>query len=488
MSFIKEITNIPKPDWLRVEGGEAIWNIKGLKPINIIFGKNGSGKSNLLKNIASKREEFVTVEIPEQNKSEYFKVSYKKTSPERGGVYQTDGNISTSISNDPNYISSTNLENENRQFRQIVASGFERLLANLALHSASEVGDLIDGAITKLGTLIPAKYYIEKSATNLVIKRRSDGQVIPFNNLSSGEKEMFSLGLDCITKILWVDDVDHKVLLIDEPDVHVHPDLQSNFLDFLNQLTSEYGVQFILATHSLTFLAAANTENTAFIFMREGAETLTAFSKPDISSQLSLLLSNSLMTQLLIDNRIVLIEGPDDHQIWTQAIRSSRGTIGAYFQVCGSKEEILKYERAADEILRALTDGSRTIISLRDRDTSTASDFNDVSLPSISRHLTACHEIENLILSDEILAKYHKDRAAIYRANCVSDDIKAQTDELWAAISDRSNSSWQIVVGEQLGQALYIAKTRNTDLSTLGPTNILTMLGIGFASQLLATT
>jgi len=132
-------------------------------------------------------------------------------------------------------MASSNLENENRQFRHIVSSGFERLLANQALHRPEEVGQIVVDAISDLSMLIPVKYYIDKSETNLVIKRKDNDEIIAFEHLSSGEKEMFSLGLDCIITMHLQTDVEHKVLLIDEPDVHVHPDLQKNFIDFLEK-------------------------------------------------------------------------------------------------------------------------------------------------------------------------------------------------------------------------------------------------------------
>ena len=122
MFILTEIKNIDKPVWLRVEDTDTHWNIFGLKPVTIIFGKNGSGKSNLLKNIAQKRGETIVIEaVLGVSERQEVKVSYKKTSPERGGIYKTDGNIITNLSNDPNFTANANIENESRQFRHVVA-------------------------------------------------------------------------------------------------------------------------------------------------------------------------------------------------------------------------------------------------------------------------------------------------------------------------------------------------------------------------------
>ena len=65
-------------------------------------------------------------------------------------------------------------------------------------------------------------------------------------------------------------------------------------------------------------------------------------------------------------------------------------------------------------------------------------------------------------------------------------DIKTQTLVLSTTITDGSRVTWQTIVGEQLGQVLYIAKSRRTDLNTLPPTSILSMLGIAFIRDILS--
>lgn len=477
---LKSIEGIDKPIWLRVGESDTNWTLINLEPVTIIFGKNGSGKSNLLKAIAQKR----TVEFDDDGTRR--KAKYLKTSPERGGVSKADGNMITSLSNDENFLQNVNFDNESRQFRNVVASNFRELFVNLGMKDPDSVGQKVEKCVQYLEDLLPKKYYVERGERDLAIKSRKDDSVVPFENLSSGEKEMFSLGLDCLAKILWSDDFDYKVLLIDEPDVHVHPDLQKNFLEFIYKITSEYPVQVIIATHSLTFLAGSKNEDTAIIFLREGVTEVRAYSRPEISQELSLFLSNSLMTQLLIDNKIVLVEGPDDDQIWNQAIRSSNGVISSYFHVCGSKDEMLRYERAANDILDSLTDGSTVIVSLRDRDTRTVQNFNDPTLPKIHRYLTSCQEVENLILSDEVLTKYSKNRNDIYTGDPIADDIKSEVSTLWNSIKVDDTKTWQFVVGEQIGQAIYIHSTRGTDLSTLPDTSIIKMLGVEFVTSLLS--
>jgi hypothetical protein len=48
------------------------------------------------------------------------------------------------------------------------------------------------------------------------------------------------------------------IVLLDEPEMGLHPDLQRRFLDYLNRLTKEKGIQFFLATQSQVLLNYAN--------------------------------------------------------------------------------------------------------------------------------------------------------------------------------------------------------------------------------------
>ncbi len=56
-----------------------------------------------------------------------------------------------------------------------------------------------------------------------------------------------------------------KVALIDEPDSHMHEDLQKLTLDKLDQLSKKKNIQLVIATHSPTFIDAAGLQNVIVI-------------------------------------------------------------------------------------------------------------------------------------------------------------------------------------------------------------------------------
>ena len=83
-------------------------------------------------------------------------------------------------------------------------------------------------------------------------------QVGSIDELSSGEAQLLTIGLDVLTMgAIWeIAERDKRLILIDEPDAHIHPDLQVRFSDFLVQAARQYRLQILVATHSTTFMAA----------------------------------------------------------------------------------------------------------------------------------------------------------------------------------------------------------------------------------------
>jgi hypothetical protein len=64
----------------------------------------------------------------------------------------------------------------------------------------------------------------------------------------------FSQVLQIVAVLAWLKP---GLVLLDEPDAHLHPSLQSRLLDFLRSLGNRFGVQIILSTHSKEVISQA---------------------------------------------------------------------------------------------------------------------------------------------------------------------------------------------------------------------------------------
>jgi len=98
---------------------------------------------------------------------------------------------------------------------------------------------------------------------------------IDLDDLSSGEKAVIQLFFPLIEQRIQARierskgaDVDNPetsqpeevCVLMDEPELHLHPNLQGKILDYMRSLTIREHIQFIIATHSPTIVEQANSE------------------------------------------------------------------------------------------------------------------------------------------------------------------------------------------------------------------------------------
>lgn len=109
---------------------------------------------------------------------------------------------------------------------------------------------------------------ISKEEDKLIIKR--GGRKLNINKLSSGEKQI----IEKTTKIIVQKNIlNNKLILIDEPEVSLHPKWEENILDFYRKLVSDNNVQkcqLIVATQSEYVLknALINKNNTLILMLK----------------------------------------------------------------------------------------------------------------------------------------------------------------------------------------------------------------------------
>lgn len=87
---------------------------------------------------------------------------------------------------------------------------------------------------------------------------------IELNDLSSGEKTIFGLALRIFENIWSIPiskNINSKIILFDEPDSHLHPQMVLDFYKSLEALSHRLNVKFIFSTHSPTTVALAPCPN-----------------------------------------------------------------------------------------------------------------------------------------------------------------------------------------------------------------------------------
>lgn len=366
-------------------GEYSLLNTSG---INVILGKNGCGKSHLLK----------AVEQRVRTKCSPGLVRY--ISPERAGYTVYEPTVEHNISSSPNWMEQARRNNQSENFKQQSAVLYRRL-ETMVLREIEEDRTLpgFDTTVEKINSLLD-RVRIARAGSTFKIVERDTGRETDARKISSGESELLSLAIEMLAFRKECDNAKQNFLFIDEPDVHLHPDLQHRLAKFILGTFKTDKVSVFIATHSTALLGALGDHvNSRVAFMRRGDTTLNFTGITDAYRNILPIFGAHPLSNVFNEAPILLIEGEDDERIWQQAIRSARGKIRAFPCEVEGLPHMIEYERDADNIMQSVYDNARGY-SIRDCDAGPSEIDN---LGCIVRMRLGCRSAENLMLADDSL-------------------------------------------------------------------------------------
>lgn len=370
------------------------FSVRGLGRINVVLGKNGCGKSFLLKRV----EEALT-------KNEGIgKVRY--ISPERGGTLSYEPGVEQSLARDPNWLSGRRRRNQAADFRQQSTALFRRLemliLREIEREHTQDGYEPrnFDAMVEQINTLLDRVRIERHNEQAFLILESESGNTANPENISSGEAELISLGIEFLVFVKEAEEGKDNFLFVDEPDVHLHPDLQDRLAGFIVKVLEETPITLIVATHSTALLAGLSERvDTRVAFMRRGDQEIICKAVTDIKRTILPVFGAHPLSNVFNQAPILLIEGEDDERIWQQAVRSSQGRVRVHPCVVDGVDNLAEYENEARNIIEAVYDDARGF-SLRDRDLQPEL-IEDVG--PIIRMRLGCRTAENLMLCDDAL-------------------------------------------------------------------------------------
>ena len=454
------VTNIDLPRPAPLGGGQ--WRLSNLTTITAVFGKNGSGKSLLLRAWRDTNPATCHYVIPERSGEIDYQANYLQQ--------QIDSSQRQSVSQ-RNFV--------DQYRRQVVA----RIQAYFAVRGNTREGQLPGNPHeleVLLSQLLP-DFAIELTAINnppYRLSRVSDSSSVGnIDQLSSGEVQLLTIALDILTiAAMWdIQGIATRVMLVDEPDAHIHPDLQARFADFLIDVAKRYKLQVLVATHSTTLLAALGqfgSESASVIYLDRTKSQFQAEPFTKVMKELAACLGGHALMGPLFGVPLLLVEGDDDYRIWSQVPRHH---VVSFSVIPSNGEEIKQYQRNLERLFQALRENSETVAgyALLDADKPKPQANADTPQKHIRYIQLACHESENLYLADEVLellgtnwndaaarivaeadkfgnkAELLKGAAAWDRKN---GDIKSLIQEI-SRILDTKNVHWTIRIAHAIGRS-----------------------------------
>ena len=138
---------------------------------------------------------------------------------------------------------------------------------------------------------------------------------------SSGERELLTY-LFAIFALK----VRDALIIVDEPELHLHPKWQKTLLQLFIQLAESTGNQFLLATHSPTFVSPQSIQYVSRVFSHEQRShilRLNTAGLPDARHLLNIVNSQN-NERLFFADEVVLVEGLSD-RIFFEAVLDRHG-------------------------------------------------------------------------------------------------------------------------------------------------------------------
>jgi energy-coupling factor transporter ATP-binding protein EcfA2 len=366
--------------------------------INVILGKNGSGKSTLLRAFEGN--------IRRSGNGAYVRY----ITPERGGTLNREGNVETNISNNPNWLADVRGRNRFEQFRETSAAEFVRL-ETLVLRKIEKSPELranaaytFDTVVEEMNTLLENVELFRSPGGGFGVRNKGTTALRENQTLSSGESELISLAIEFLSFAFVAELAEHagkdNWLLIDEPDVHLHPDLQQRLMALLARAAKGKPFKICISTHSTSIVSSLAEEGELRVaFMGRGQKSL-AFEKAGSALKAVMpIFGSHPLSNVFNQMPVLLVEGEDDERIWQQAVRTSSGKISVWPCAAGAIQNLNEYELKARSVLNAVYDNA-IAFSLRDRDDHPY-DIDD--LAPVMRARLQCRTAENLLLSDDVL-------------------------------------------------------------------------------------
>lgn len=291
---------------------------------------------------------------------------------------------------------------------------------NLARGIASAVPpDPLEPYNKLLGDLFPGYSFVDATAEDLSLKvQLPTGDVLPFQDLSSGEKEVFF-----ILSFFLRNDISDSIIIIDEPELHLHPELARKLLHSMRAIKPQN--QIWCATHSAELIDEAGRERT--FYLRASADRKRAECVPatDEGSEIQLLRDLFGYSGYVgISRKVVFSEGRDssaDRRTFANVLPGLSNEIKII--PVGSWESLYRMNGAILALLES--DFARCeFFLIRDKDYLTNEAVRKHSAKSQGRlFVLSRYHIENFLLDEVLISTVLRD---IYQINISPDQVRQQ--------------------------------------------------------------
>lgn len=253
-----------------------------------------------------------------------------------------------------------------------------------------------------LEKLFPGYRFVEtdeEAPTNLFVQLPF-GEVVPFSDLSSGEKEVFF-----VLSFFLRHDVTNAVIVIDEPELHLHPQFARLLVRTMQSIRP--GNQLWFATHNTEIIDEAGRDRVVYLARdTQTGKSIVTLGKDEEAALRQLKDLFGYSGYIGIAKSIVFLEGLDsssDRKVFSSLFPEYGSKVK--FVPCRSTDFLARINAAVLSILESNL-GWMQFYLIRDRDFLTPEAIQKYRERFSGRMLVLSrYHIENYLLDEELIAK-----------------------------------------------------------------------------------
>ncbi|MBP0116270.1 AAA family ATPase [Bradyrhizobium vignae] len=153
------------------------------------------------------------------------------------------------------------------------------------------------------------------------IRLRKQGSAFLVGSASSGERELLTY-LFAIFAL----NVRDALILVDEPELHLHPKWQTVLLSLFETLSDSTKNQFVLATHSPTFVSPQSIQYVSRVYSHHQASKIIGLDATSLPNRKHLfnLVNSQNNERIFFADAVILVEGMSDRIFFEAVLKAIR--------------------------------------------------------------------------------------------------------------------------------------------------------------------